>query len=188
MIGLRRIRPTGDAFADLAQTGDKLRDVEVLWVVRDTPQVPDDAVWVPGFRAGAAKTRSDLIRFPAYKPRHEGSMRIELRSPDAACNPYLVFSVLLAAGLEGLRKKLEPPEPVQENVFAMTDEERRRRGITQLPSDLHEAIQLAQGSALARQALGSHVFDSFLANKRLEWERYRAAVTDFDLKTYLPIL
>jgi len=148
---------------------------------------------VPGYEAPvylswAAKNRSDLIRIPAYKPRHEGSMRIELRSPDAACNPYLVFSVLLAAGLEGLRKKLEPPEPVQENVFAMTDEERRRRGITQLPSDLHEAIQLAQGSALARQALGSHVFDSFLANKRLEWERYRAAVTDFDLKTYLPIL
>ncbi len=148
---------------------------------------------VPGYEAPvylswAAKNRSDLVRIPAYKPGHEGSMRIELRSPDAACNPYLVFSVLLAAGLEGLRKNLEPPEPVQENVFAMTDEERARREIAQLPSDLHEAIQLAQGSTLARQALGTHVFDSFLANKRLEWERYRAAVTDYDLKTYLPIL
>ena len=148
---------------------------------------------VPGYEAPvylswAAKNRSDLVRIPAYKPGHEGSMRIELRSPDAACNPYLVFSALLAAGLEGLRKHLEPPEPVQENVFAMSSEERAKRGMAQLPSDLHEAIQLTQGSALARQALGAHVFESFLANKRLEWERYRAAVTDYDLKTYLPIL
>jgi len=148
---------------------------------------------VPGYEAPvylswAAKNRSDLVRIPAYKPGHEASMRIELRSPDAACNPYLVFSVLLAAGLDGLRRHLEPPEPVQENVFAMTDAERGKRGIAQLPSDLHEAIHLARGSALVRQALGGHVFDSFLENKRIEWERYRAAVTDYDLKTYLPLL
>jgi len=148
---------------------------------------------VPGYEAPvyvswAAKNRSDLVRIPAYKPGHEASMRVELRSPDAACNPYLVFSVLLAAGLEGVRKGLEPPEPVTENVFTMSDEERARRGIEQLPTDFHEALRAAGGSALVRQALGPHVFESFLQNKRLEWERYRAAVTDYDLKTYLPLL
>ena len=148
---------------------------------------------VPGYEAPvyvswAAKNRSDLVRIPAYKPGQEQAMRIELRSPDAACNPYLVFSVLLAAGLEGIRKGLEPPEPVTENVFAMTDEERTTRGIAQLPTDFHEALALAGQSPLLRQALGPHVLDSFLKNKRLEWERYRAAVTDYDLKTYLPLL
>src|SRR3989338_2403890 len=148
---------------------------------------------VPGYEAPvyvswAAKNRSDLVRIPAYKPGHEASMRIELRSPDAACNPYLVFSVLVAAGLDGIRRELEPPEPVTENVFAMTDEERTTRGIAQLPTDFHEAMALAGQSPLLRQALGPHVLDSFLKNKRLEWERYRAAVTDYDLKTYLPLL
>ena len=99
-----------------------------------------------------------------------------------------MFSILLAAGLEGLRKGWEPPEPVQENVFTMSEEERVKRGITQLPTDFHEALRLTRESALVRQALGPHVFESVLANKRIEWERYRSAVTDYDLKTYLPIL
>ncbi len=148
---------------------------------------------VPGFEAPvyltwALRNRSDLIRIPAYKPGHEVSTRIELRSPDPACNPYLAFSVILAAGLEGIEQALEPPPPTEENVLALSDAERHKRGIQQLPVDLHEAIELAESSTFLKKALGDHVFHSFLDNKRLEWSRFRARVTDYEREQYLPRL
>ncbi|MBI3321672.1 MAG: glutamine synthetase [Candidatus Omnitrophica bacterium] len=148
---------------------------------------------VPGYEAPvyvtwAQHNRSDLIRIPMYKPRKEAATRIELRSPDPACNPYLAFSVILAAGLEGIEKKYALPTPTEENVFALSDEERARRGITQLPGSLGEAIALAEGSKLLRRALGEHVFQSFLRNKKIEHTRFRQALTDYELKTYLPLL
>ncbi|PIX27711.1 MAG: type I glutamate--ammonia ligase [Chloroflexi bacterium CG_4_8_14_3_um_filter_45_15] len=148
---------------------------------------------VPGYEAPvylswAQRNRSDLIRQPVYKVGKEKETRFEIRSPDPACNPYLCFSVMLAAGLEGIKQKLEAPEPVEENVYKMTNEERKKRGIGTLPASLWEAIQLTEKSELVREALGDHVFHAFIENKKIEWDRYRIHVTDYELKEYLPIL
>jgi len=148
---------------------------------------------IPGYEAPvylswARRNRADLIRVPEYQPGREKSTRIELRSPDPACNPYLVFSVMMAAGLEGIENEYEVPEPVEENVYVMTEEERRRRGIETLPGSLLEAILLTEKSEVVRRALGDHVFEAFIANKKIEWDQYRSQVTDYELKRYLPIL
>ena len=148
---------------------------------------------VPGYEAPvyvtwAQRNRSDLVRIPMYKPSKENSIRIELRSPDPACNPYLAFSAVLAAGLDGIEKHYDVPKPTEENVLELSEEERARRNITQLPGSLREAIGLAERSALLRRALGEHVFESFLRNKRIEEDRFRRALTDYELKTYLPLL
>jgi glutamine synthetase len=148
---------------------------------------------VPGYEAPvylswARRNRADLIRVPEYQPGKEKATRIEFRSPDPACNPYLAFSVMLAAGLEGIEKGLEPPEPVEENVYEMTVEQRRKRGIGTLPASLLEAIQLTEKSELVRKALGNHVFEAFIQNKKIEWDQYRTQVTDYELKRYLPVL
>jgi len=148
---------------------------------------------IPGYEAPvyvswARRNRADLVRVPEYMPGKEKSTRIEFRSPDAACNPYLAFAVMLAAGLEGIEKQYEVPEPVEENVYEMGEEERKRRGIDTLPGSLWEAIQLAEKSELVQKALGAHVFSAFIKNKMIEWDQYRSQVTDYELKRYLPIL
>ena len=148
---------------------------------------------VPGYEAPvylswAWRNRADLIRVPEYMPGKEKATRIEFRSPDPACNPYFAFSVMLAAGLEGMEKEYEVPDPVEENVYEMTEEERQRRGIGTLPGNLWEAIQLAENSELVRKTLGDHVFDAFIKNKKIEWDQYRCQVTGYELKRYLPIL
>lgn len=142
----------------------------------------------PVYLSWARRNRADLVRVPEYKPGKENATRIEFRSPDPACNPYLAFSVMLAAGLEGIEHEYEVPEPVQENVYEMGEEERLRRGIGTLPGSLWEAIQLTEKSELVRNALGDHVFHSFIENKKIEWDNYRTQVTDYELKKYLPIL
>jgi len=142
----------------------------------------------PVYLSWARRNRSDMIRIPEYRPGREASTRIEFRVPDVACNPYLAFSVMLAAGLEGIEKKYELGEPIEENVFEMSSEERERRGIGSLPANLYEAISLAENSQLVRKALGDHVFESFIKNKKIEWEQYRIQVTDYELKKYLPVL
>jgi len=148
---------------------------------------------VPGYEAPvylswARRNRADLVRVPEYKPGREKATRVEYRSPDPACNPYLAFSVMLAAGLEGIEKGYEVPEPVEENVYEMTEKQRAKRGIRTLPSSLWEAIQLTENSELVHKALGEHVFNAFIKNKKIEWDQYRAQVTDYELKRYLPIL
>ncbi len=148
---------------------------------------------VPGYEAPvylswARRNRADLIRVPEYKPGQEKATRIEFRSPDPACNPYLCFSVMLAAGLEGIEKEYEIPEPIEENVYEMTAEERAERGIGTLPASLLEAIMLTEKSEVVHKALGDHVFEAFIKNKRIEWDLYRTQVTDYELKRYLPIL
>ncbi len=135
---------------------------------------------VPGFEAPtrvtwANRNRADLIRVPAFKPGRESSRRIEYRSPDAACNPYLVFALLLAAGLEGIKNELPLPTEMDETASV-------------LPADLNEAITAAQSSELARRVLGDTLFEKFLDNKRMEWENYRAQVHEYELDRYLSIL
>ena len=148
---------------------------------------------VPGYEAPvylswARRNRSDLIRVPEYRPGREKATRIEFRSPDPACNPYLAFSVMLAAGLEGIEKGYEVPEPIEENVYEMTEEERDKRGIDTLPASLLEAIQITEKSELVRKALGDHVFGAFIQNKKIEWDQYRTQVTEYELQKYLAIL
>ena len=148
---------------------------------------------VPGYEAPvylswARRNRSDLVRVPEYQPGKEKSTRIEFRSPDPACNPYLAFAVMLAAGMEGIEKGYEAPEPVEENVYEMSVEERERRGIGTLPGSLWEAIELTEKSEVVKNALGEHLFYAFIQNKKIEWEQYRSQVTDYELKKYLPIL
>jgi glutamine synthetase len=148
---------------------------------------------VPGYEAPvyiswAQKNRSDLIRIPVYKPGKEDATRVEYRSPDPACNPYLAFAVMLAAGLEGIEKKYPLNDPVERNVYEMGNEERKRHGIESLPGNLYEAIQITERSELVRKALGEDLFLKFLGNKKIEWERYRAQVTDYELNQYLSIL
>jgi len=148
---------------------------------------------VPGYEAPcyitwARRNRADLIRLPEYQPGKETATRIELRSPDPACNPYLAFSVMLAAGLEGIQKGYKLPQPIEENVFEMSPEEREQKRIKTLPGSLYEAVQLTEKSQMVRKALGDHAFNSFIKNKKVEWDRYRTHVTDYELKNYLPIL
>lgn len=142
----------------------------------------------PLYVSWASRSRSDLIRVPEFRLGKEKSTRIEYRSPDAACNPYLAFAVMLAAGLEGVEKEYPCPESASGNVFEMDEEERRARGIERLPSSLSEAMEAAEGSELLRRCLGDQLLESLLVNKRMEWESYRRQVTEFELKRYLPIL
>lgn len=148
---------------------------------------------VPGYEAPvylswARRNRSDLVRVPEYRPGKENATRIEFRSPDPACNPYLAFSVMLAAGLKGIEEGYEAPMPIEENVYEMSPSEREKRGIETLPSSLLEAVHLTEKSELVRETLGEHVFENFIANKKIESDDYRVQVTEYELNRYLPIL
>jgi len=148
---------------------------------------------VPGYEAPvyicwAQMNRSALIRVPMYKPGKEKSTRIEYRSPDPACNPYLAFSVMLAAGLEGIEKGYPLPGPANDNIYHMSDEQRERAKIKSLPEDLLEAIKLTEKSELVKKALGDALFHYFIRNKKLEWDEYKAQVTQYEINKYLPIL
>ncbi len=148
---------------------------------------------VPGYEAPvyiswARRNRSALVRIPMYKPGKETATRIELRSPDAACNPYLAFTMMLAAGLEGMKNNYELPEPVEKDIYRMSDDERLKENIESLPGSLIEAINATQKSSLVKKTLGDHIFDKFIENKKIEWDNYRKQVTDYELKKYLPIL
>jgi len=148
---------------------------------------------VPGYEAPiylswALKNRSDLIRVPVYKPAKEKATRVELRSPDPACNPYLAFAVMLSAGLEGIKKEYDFVEPVKTNVYKMSEKEREKMGIGRLPENLWEAIKIAEKSDWLKKTLGDRLFSKLIENKRIEWENYRSRVTSYELEQYLPIL
>ena len=148
---------------------------------------------VPGYEAPvyiawARRNRSSLVRVPMYKPGKEKATRVEFRCPDPACNPYLAFSVMLAAGLKGIQEGYPLPPPVEEDIFEMSEEARKRHGIESLPGNLYEAIQLTEKSELVREALGDHIFQKFIDNKKIEWDQYRTHVSQFELEKYLPIL
>jgi glutamine synthetase len=146
--------------------------------------VPEAPVYVCWGR----HNRSALIRVPMYKPRKEQSTRIEIRSPDPACNPYLAFSVILAAGLEGIAQGYELPREATDNIYEMTDSERKAGGIEQLPADLHDALVEMEASDLVAEALGEQVFEYLLRNKREEWDQFRGYVSRYERERYLPIL
>ena len=142
----------------------------------------------PVYTAWSQRNRSALIRIPVYKPGHEQATRAEIRCPDPACNPYLTFACLLHAGLDGIEQELELPEPMETNLYHLTPEQRRERGITSLPETLGEAIDELAESDVARKALGPHIFDRYIELKRKEWDDYRVQLTSWELERYLPVL
>lgn len=123
-----------------------------------------------------------------YKPGKTGSARVEVRSIDSGANPYLTYAVLVAAGLKGIEEGYELPAGADDDVWALSDAERRAMGIEPLPQNLGEAIALMERSELVAETLGEHVFDFFLRNKKQEWEEYRSEVTAFELRKSLPVL
>ncbi|MCK5827397.1 glutamine synthetase [Candidatus Bipolaricaulota bacterium] len=148
---------------------------------------------VPGFEAPvyvtwASRNRSNMIRIPMYEAGKEGATRIEFRAPDPACNPYLAFAVMLHAGLDGMDQDMTLCDPVERDVYGMSSQERKGAGITMLPGSLNEAITAMEDSQLVRNALGDHIFDKFIENKRIEWDSYRAHVHEYELERYLPVL
>ncbi|MEZ5213171.1 MULTISPECIES: type I glutamate--ammonia ligase [unclassified Gordonia (in: high G+C Gram-positive bacteria)] len=143
-------------------------------------EAPTAATW------GRAN-RSAMVRLPLYTPNKSSSRRVEIRTPDSACNPYLTFAVLLAAGLRGISEGYELPEEAEDNVWALTPAERRAMGYRELPNSLSEALHQMERSELVAEALGEHVFDYFLRNKWREWSDYRGQVTPFELQHYLPL-
>jgi glutamine synthetase len=142
----------------------------------------------PAYICWGHNNRSALIRVPMYKPHKGNATRVEFRSVDSACNPYLAFAVILEAGLKGIEAGYELPPGAEDDVWALTSAERRALGISPLPQSLDEAITAMQDSELVAAALGEQVFDFFLRNKRAEWREYRHQVTQFELDRYLPVL
>ncbi len=148
---------------------------------------------VPGYEAPvyvswAQMNRSALVRVPAFDARRPQACRAEYRSPDPACNPYLAFACLFAAGLEGIEQKLKLGPPTSDNIYRMTEEERKAAGIESLPSDLFGAVKEAESSQFVRATLGDQLFEHFIRNKKLEWDEYKSQVTEYEIRRYLPIL
>ena len=142
----------------------------------------------PVYIAWSQRNRSALVRVPLYKPGKEKATRAELRCPDPACNPYLAFAVMLAAGLKGIEMGYELPPEMHENLYELTEDERKAKGIESLPGSLGEAIAATENSELVRETLGDHAFERFIWNKKNEWDEFRVQVTSFELEKLLPIL
>ncbi|MFN2506615.1 MAG: type I glutamate--ammonia ligase, partial [Acidimicrobiales bacterium] len=142
----------------------------------------------PVYVAWARNNRSALVRVPGSKKGKQSATRIEFRSPDPACNPYLAFAVMLAAGLRGIEKGYPLPPELTANLYEMTPAERMAEGVEALPGSLEEAISCMEGSELLAETLGEHVFEWFIRNKRVEWDAYKTQITPFELERYLPIL
>jgi glutamine synthetase len=141
----------------------------------------------PVYITWGQKNRSALIRVPRYRLGDEKATRIELRSPDPVCNPYLAFSMMIAAGMDGVEQGLLPPPPTERNIYEMNPDMRNQHRIGMLPSSLYEAILRTEESDFVRETLGEHVFRRFIENKKIEWDNYRMAVTDYEIREYFPV-
>ncbi|MDP8234080.1 MAG: glutamine synthetase family protein [Candidatus Saelkia tenebricola] len=148
---------------------------------------------VPGYEAPVyicwgRKNRSTLVRVPMYKPGKEKATRIEFRSPDPACNPYLAFASMLAAGLKGMEENYVLPEPLERDVYNLTSEEMQELGVECLPGSLIEAIEISEGSEFLKETLGEHIFSNLIMSKKIEWDEYRKRVHEYETENYLPVL
>src|SRR6187401_944295 len=178
---------TGKAFiAGQLKHAREVSSIFAQWVNSYKRLVP--GYEAPVYVAWSRRNRSALVRVPLYHPGKENATRMELRAPDPACNPYLTFAVLLQAGLEGIEKGYELPEPMERNLYHLSPDERRRLGIEQLPETLGEAVEIAAESELILKTLGEHVFTRFVEIKRQEWEDYRTQRSQWELDRFLPIL
>jgi len=156
------------------------------WVNSYKRLVPDYEA--PVYISWGRRNRSSMVRVPMYRPGKEGATRIELRSPDPATNPYLAFACILAAGLKGIENSYQLGEPIEENIFLMSEEKKISLKIDTLPNSLENAVKELVGSELARETLGDHIFDKLIENKKIEWDRYRLHVSQFEQEKYLPML
>ena len=178
-LGLSRV-----AYQFMAGILNHIKEITVL----TNPLVNSYKRLVPGYDApiyiawSAASNRSPLIRIPSSRG---SNTRIELRCPDSAVNPYLALAACLGAGLDGIRNQMEPPVSVDDNIYTMTEEERRQRGIQWLPETLGEALELYAGSNFVRELLGDHIFYKYFEAKNAEWKKFRAEVTDWEVEEYL---
>lgn len=139
----------------------------------------------PVYVAWGRRNRSAMIRIPQCTPGREKGVRAELRCPDPSANPYLAFAVMLAAGLDGIEKKMVPPPPVEENIYEFTDDEASRRNISTVASDLREALQSLEADPVIRAVLGEYTFEKLSSLKKAEWNEYRLQVTPWELDAYL---
>ncbi len=147
---------------------------------------------VPGYEAPVYiawghKNRSALIRVPEYFPGMENATRIEFRSPDPSANPYLAFACMCAAGLDGIKHKIMPPDPIEENIYHMSPNERQNKGIDSLPETLAEALKELESDKVLQDALGKHVYENFMHIKKAEWDEFRTQVTQWEIEKYLKI-
>lgn len=142
----------------------------------------------PVYISWGRRNRSSLVRVPMFDIGREVSTRIELRSPDPACNPYLAFACMLGAGLEGIKNKYKLPEPIEENIFTMSSDKREQLDIDSLPGSLENSIQLMEESELVKKVLGEHICRKLLANKKVEWDAYRTHVSQYEIDEFLPFL
>ncbi|MEM2897614.1 MAG: type I glutamate--ammonia ligase [Candidatus Bathyarchaeia archaeon] len=143
----------------------------------------------PGYEAPAyitwsRRNRSSLIRVPEYFLRREESVRIELRSPDPLCNPYLAFSAIINTGVDGIKNKIEPPIPIEKDIFHLSENERRELGIEPLPESLGEAIEELENDDVIKEALGDYAFKKYIELKKKEWDEYRLRVTPWEVEKY----
>jgi len=178
---------TGKAYtAGILKHAPEITAITSQWVNSYKRLVPDYEA--PVYICWAQMNRSALVRIPMYKPGKEKATRIEYRSPDPSCNPYLAFSVMLAAGLEGINKKYKLAEPANDNIYHMSEEEKEKAGIRSLPEDLLEAIKIAEKSKLIKECIGDKVFEYFIRNKKMEWNEYKDQVSQYEIEKYLSIL
>ena len=178
---------TGKQFiAGLLRHARELSAVFAQWVNSYKRLVP--GYEAPVYVAWSQRNRSALIRIPLYKPGSEQATRAEIRCPDPSCNPYLTFAALLHAGLEGIEQGYELEDPMETNLYHLTAEQRRERGIVSLPETLGEAIDEFAASELMRRAFGAHIFDNYVTLKRKEWDEYRVQLTQWELDRYLGVL
>ena len=172
--------------AGLLQHGPEISAVTNQWV--NSYKRIEGGGEAPAWVCWGHNNRSAMVRVPMYKPHKSGSTRLELRTLDAACNPYLALAVILAAGLEGIERGYELPPGAEDDVWSLTPAERRAMGMTPLPGSLGQAVDAMESSELVAETLGEQVFDYLLRNKRDEWDQYRQQVTQFELDRYLPLL
>ncbi len=178
---------TGKCYiAGLLKHAKEVTSVVAQWVNSYKRLVP--GYEAPVYISWARRNRSALIRVPMYKPGKANATRMEFRCPDPACNPYLAFAVMLAAGMKGMEKGYTLPDPIEEDIFEMTPAEREANGIDSLPGSLGEAVAITEQSDLVREALGDHIFGKFIANKKMEWDQYRTHVSNYEIDKYLSIL
>jgi glutamine synthetase len=172
--------------AGLLRHGKEITAVTNQWVNSYKRLVSgyDAPVWI----TWARNNQSALVRIPTPKKGKPTSTRIEYRSPDPACNPYLALSVILAAGLAGVEGEYELPAEVRSDTTGLTDRERAEQGISRIPGNLAAALDVMETSELVAETLGEHLFGWFLRNKRNEWDRYQRHVSRYELEEYLPIL
>ncbi len=181
------LSPAGKAFiAGLLKHAKEMCAIFAQWVNSYKRLVP--GYEAPVYIAWSQRNRSALVRVPFYHPGKEQAMRAEFRAADPACNPYLTFAAMLAAGLEGIEKGYELPEPIEKNLYELSEKERQKMGVESLPNNLSEAVDYLENSDLMRRTLEEHIFTRYVELKRKEWDEYRLQVTPWEIKKYFSVL